>query len=102
MRRMEPENSDSSDERQQQLIETLARRIEAMGLSTPAILMLEATRPLSFLGSQAIVMLQPLLSLIFDQTAGNDYAALLEDPRYVERLVQRLERQADHSAQSTH
>ncbi len=92
---------DLSNERRDELIETLARRIENMGLTTPAVLMLEAHKPLSFLGSQAVLVAQPLLSLVFDPSTSMDYARLLEDRSNIERLIQRLERQENDRAGSS-
>jgi hypothetical protein len=54
-------------------------------------LLLEAHKPLSFLGSQAILILQPLLSFAFDAATSSEYARLLEDGENVELLIRRLE-----------
>ena len=89
-----------SAERRDEMIEALACRVEALGLTTPAVLMLEAHRPLSFLGSQAIFVLQPLLSFALESQTSREYAELLEDRDNVERLIRRLERQANTSVQS--
>ena len=101
MREGAPGSTDLSNERRDQLIEDLARRIEDMGLATPAILMLEAHKPLSFLGSQAILIAQPLLSFAFDPTASRELANLLEDRSNVELLIQRLERRENDRAGSS-
>lgn len=74
-----------------ELIESLAQRIESLGLTMPVVLMLEAHKPLSFLGSQVLLILQPLLNVLFDPATSSAYAALLEDRRSVEQLIQRLE-----------
>ncbi len=71
------------------LIERLARRVEAAGLVAPAIAFLEANKPFSFLGSQALLFLQPLLSPFLSGTG--EYIAFLEDRGNVERLIRRLE-----------
>ncbi len=92
------EQAPPSAARRDEMIEALASRIDALGLSTPAILMLEAHKPLSFLGSQALLLMQPLLSLVFDPTASQTYAALLEEGENVELLIRRLERQENNRA----
>jgi hypothetical protein len=89
---------DLSNERRDALIEALAQRIEAGGLTAPAILLLEAHKPLSFLGSQALLVVQPILSFAFGTSTSAQYAALLEERSNVERLIQRLERQEHDSA----
>jgi len=78
-----------SAERREQLIGELAARIARWGLITPAILFLEVNKPFSFIGSQALLLFQPLLSPLL----GNrfvEYAQLFEDRASVERLLQRL------------
>jgi hypothetical protein len=95
------EGTQNSDARRDALIESLAQRIEAMGLATPAILMLEAHKPLSFLGSQAILIAQPLLNVAFNPTASQEVADLLEDRSNVERLIERLERRENDRAGSS-
>ena len=54
--------------------ERLARRIVARGLATPAIFALESMKPLSFLGSQFLVFVQPFYS-------APDWIDVLEDRR---------------------
>lgn len=60
------------------------------GLATPAILLLELLKPLSFVGSQLLVAADPLLEA-FVGNAGRRYARLLEDRRNIDRLLQALE-----------
>lgn len=91
MRNVEPEAPGLSSERRDTLIERLAQRIEGMGLSSAAILMLEAHKPLSFVGSQAILILQPLLSFAIDSQTSQEYALLLEQRDNVELLIRRLD-----------
>ncbi len=72
------------------LVERIALRVEAAGLVAPAIAFLEMNRPLGFLGSQALLMAQPVLSMLI--TGTDELAALLEDRSGVDRLIERLER----------
>jgi len=81
----------STATRRDKLIEGLARQIERLGLTAPALLMLEAHKPLAFLASQGLLFTQPLLGFWMDGTRVNEYAHLLEDPATIEQLVQRLE-----------
>jgi hypothetical protein len=90
-----------SEARRDELIESLARRVESMGLSAAVIFLLEAHKPLSFLGSQGILILQPLLSIAFDAERSSEYSQLLEERGSVERLIQRLEKGRDTSEQPT-
>lgn len=79
-----------SVERREQLIGELAARIARWGLIPPAILFLEVNKPFSFIGSQALLLFQPLFSLMFGDRVV-EYAQLFEDRASVERLLQRLE-----------
>lgn len=77
--------------RRQQLIDRCARRIADLGLTAPAILFLEMHKPLAFLGAQLLLVMQPFLSLGFDDADLRDVAAIIEQRDGVEELVQRLE-----------
>ena len=93
-----------ADECQEEMIDHLAEWIESKGLRSPAILFLEASKPLALIGSQALFLLQPLLGLVgplwgrFDDRALTEYALLLEDPASIDRLLARLEHSNPASA----
>jgi len=70
-----------------ELIEKVARRVERWGLVTPAVLFLELGKPFSFVGSQILLLAQPIWG-----PAASQYADLFEDPRSVDQLLARLER----------
>ena len=90
---------DATVERQEQIITNLVNWIRARGLESPAILFLQANKPLALIGSQALFLLQPALGFV-GSTLGwfeNDriiaeYAALLETPESIERILSLLER----------
>ena len=80
-------------------IDRLVRWIRRRGLSAPAILALEASKPLAILGAQALLFCQPMLGALgpafggFDERQAVDQiAGLLEEPEAVERILARLER----------
>lgn len=79
---------DSSD----QLIERLAQAIERKGMRGPAIFFLEANKPLSFVASQGLLLLQPLLSLALGGRLTMDVALLFQERANVDLLIDRLER----------
>jgi hypothetical protein len=73
-------------------LEKLAHRIHDSGMAIPARLFLVAGRPLSFFGSQVLLLAQPASKLLFkaqDPTA--QYSRLLEDRANVDRLLRRLD-----------
>ena len=75
--------------RREQMIGRLAGWITARGLESPAILLLELSKPLAVLGSQALLVLQPLLG-----GALNEWAGLLEDPATIDQILDQLDRSA--------
>ena len=73
------------------VVERLVYLIARWGLVTPAIAFLEANKPLSFVGSQALLMLQPMTDLFGASEQTKDLAVLLADPNRVGRLIASLE-----------
>jgi hypothetical protein len=74
-----------------ELIERVASRLHVLRLSAPAILFLQMHAPLSFLGSQFLLASQPFVGWLTGDQVLRDLAALLEEPKNVERLIARLE-----------
>ena len=83
--------ADSDQVQSEQLIEHLTEQISRWRLTMPAILLLQVTRPLSFIASQGLLLCQPLLSFVYDAPRVADYAELLADRASIDRLVTRLE-----------
>jgi hypothetical protein len=81
-----PRGADVRDE----LVEYVAREIQLRGMTGPAVMFLEASRPYRPLGSQAMVFFDPVLRGLF----GGDMAEVqrvLADDTGIERLIERLE-----------
>lgn len=79
------------DDLREASIERLVRWIQARGLAEPAVLFIEASKPLLPIGSQALLLVQPLLGWLDSSLDLSEYVELLEDPAGVERIVSRLE-----------
>ncbi len=73
------------------LVERLAHLIGRWRLAAPAVLFLEANKPLSFVGSQALLMLQPMMDLFVAPELTADLAVLFADRDRLETLITRLE-----------
>ena len=80
-----------SEAEQLDWVDTLARRIEQRGASSLALLLIEIARPFGFLGSQALLMAQPLLTGIIDNTTVERATVLLDNPELLNRLSTTLE-----------
>ena len=76
--------------RREELIEGLVRQVNEWGMVAPAILFLEAHKPLSFLASQFLLLSQPTLEPFLGGVV-REYALLLEDRENVEMILSRLE-----------
>lgn len=76
--------------RREELIAGLVRRVNQWGMAAPAILFLQAHKPLSFLASQFLLLSQPTLEP-FLGGGVREYALLLEDRENVETILSRLE-----------
>jgi hypothetical protein len=79
-------------ERQAELIEKLASKIVELKLTAPAIFLLESSKPLSFIGSQALVFLQPVVQAVFPFKEYQEIAVMLEDRENVEKLIVAIEK----------
>ena len=81
-----------------ELLDAVAKRVVRMGLSTPAVFFLESSKPLSYVGSQALVFLEPFIKSGLSVAYYDRFVALMEDRQNVERLIVRIE-EADEAAQ---
>jgi hypothetical protein len=87
----EPQHETETDP---QFVERIAAAIVRRRLTTPAILLLESSKPLNFIGSQMMIVAHPLLRMVFPLAAGPDYdrlVRLLEERDSIERLICAIE-----------
>lgn len=78
-------------------MERMAHLIARWGLVTPAITFLGANKPLSFVGSQALLMFQPITDFFVARELSMDLATLLADRDRLDMLLARLETvEAEH------
>jgi len=81
---------DLTEEEERKLINNIAKLVVDKGLEAPAIMFLEATRPLSFIASQlAIVALGPLEWLF--ELQGPKYTGLFAKKENVGKIIERIE-----------
>ncbi len=74
------------------LISKLALEIVERSLSAPAIMFLESTKPLSFIGSQIMVFFAPFVKAFWTGASYDELANLLEERENVEVLLREIER----------
>ena len=93
---MMPQSPLEADELREDVVETVAREIQLRGLTAPAVMFLEASRPYRPLGSQAMLFFDPLLRGVFDGgLVGMD--EVMADDTGIERLIERLEELDDET-----
>lgn len=73
-------------------VEAYAERIEAVGLSSLALVLLEVSQALGFVGSQALLLVQPLIAGAVGSTTLSRAVCLLESPDLLEHMRTYLER----------
>ncbi len=86
----------SGDEAQEQaaqreVLQRVADVLVQRRLTAPAIMMLESVKPLSFIASQGLVVLGPLLQALLPVQDYDRFVAALESRENVEWLIRRLE-----------
>ncbi|OIO59249.1 MAG: hypothetical protein AUJ47_10695 [Candidatus Marinimicrobia bacterium CG1_02_48_14] len=74
------------------ILTRVAQKIVDRGMMVPAILALEMMKPLSFIGSQALVFVGPILTAFVRAQTYYELTELLEDYHNVEFLVCEIER----------
>ncbi len=86
-----PERPETLEQRDYDLLLGLAEKTVKRGLSVPAIFFLESTKPLSYIGSQAMVFFGPFVRILFESPNYYRYQEMLEDRANVELLLQMIE-----------
>jgi len=82
---------DVSEEDAERILKKLATEIVNRRLTVPAIFLLESCNPLSFIGGQAMIALEPFIHAIFDLPDYRKFALLIERRENVQRLITMIE-----------
>lgn len=70
-------------------IEDLAQRVFRLGMATPAILFLEANKPLGRLGANTLHLMSPALGVFIPSV--DHYGVLFSNPENIDILISRLQ-----------
>lgn len=76
---------------QQSAVDAVCRQIVKRHLTTPTLAFLELSRPLNYIGSQAMHFFAPFLSVLTESQGHRHFAAFLEHRGSIEYLCQRIE-----------
>jgi len=82
---------DVSEEDGEKILRKVADEIVSRRLTVPAIFLLESCRPLSFVGSQAMIVLEPFVRAIFDLPDYRRFALMMERRDNIEKLITMIE-----------
>ena len=86
-------------EEQHRLLEKFARGIARRRLAAPAILFLEMCKPLNFLGSQILLVLDPFVRTLFSGVDYRKFALIIERDSNVEELIRLIETYAQDASE---
>ncbi|MGM0607736.1 MAG: hypothetical protein ACQESP_04860 [Candidatus Muiribacteriota bacterium] len=75
------------------MLQKLIKKIVKNNLSVPAILFLEAYKPLSFVGSQALAVFQPVVNIIHEFKTYDVIRRILESREGVEYIIRQIEKE---------
>ncbi len=88
---MKDEKRTEETKGKRETLDRLAVKVVERRLSAPAIMFLESSKPLSFLGNQMMVFFQPIVQTIFSFKSYDDIMDLLEDRENIEYLLKKIE-----------
>ncbi len=88
---VEPPGLAQPTDEQRAIIETICGEVVRRRMALPALMALEMSRPLNFIGSQAIHFFTPIISALTDADAHKHLAEFLERRGSVEYLCGRIE-----------
>jgi len=88
---LEPNYYELEPERRDFMINYMAEKIDKYGMGTPAIVFLEAGRPLSFIGGSIMWGAAPFLNIFVNDQYTREIALFLEDRKNMEALIQKIE-----------
>lgn len=89
---MEDVKFEVTEERKKFLMNKIAQKIIDYRLAPVAIVMLESTKPLSFLANQFMIFMQPFYRAFFSFREYEEITVMLEDRNNIEALICEIER----------
>ncbi len=80
-----------TEEKKKNIIEKLSKEIVRRELTVPAIVFFESIKPLTFIGSQAMLFFDPIVQIVFPTKMYGELQSFFEDRENVEKLIQGVE-----------
>ena len=85
-------------DRERQMLDRIAQATVRRGMTVPALLFLEISKPLNYIGSQAMAFFEPMVKSLFTTPEYSELRRILERRESVEVLMRLIE---DASAEKT-
>ncbi len=80
-----------TDEKREQIIDTIAEKVVGKHLETPAVLFLDMHKPLSWIAGQTLMVGVPLLGMLFGAQPVVDFGKMLMERENIDKLITRIE-----------
>ncbi len=78
-----------------ELLNRLAKKIVSRRMTIPAVMFFESIKPLNFVGAQAMIFIQPFVTVLFTIPEYERVRVLLERRETLYKFVEILEQQED-------
>ena len=88
---VDPPGPAEPSEDQRRAVDRVVEEVVGRGLATPTLMALEMSRPLNFLGSQALHFFSPFVSVLTNSGGYGDFAEYLEQRGAVDYICMRIE-----------
>ncbi len=85
------EKAESRREEHREAMDRFAAKVVDWRMTAPAIMFLESSKPLSFLGNQALIFFEPIVQSIFSFKSYDEVAEILEDRENIDYLLCKIE-----------
>jgi hypothetical protein len=98
---VEPPGAAEPTDQQREILDRVCQEVVRRRMTTPALMFLEMSRPLNFLGSQAMHFFQPIVSAVADAKGYEQVAMFLERRGSIEYVCRRIEHFDEAKSQAT-
>jgi len=87
------EEDELSEKDKKELMKKIADQVVKRQLTVPTIMFLESIKPLSFIGSQAMIFFNPIAQIVYPTEIYGRLQMMFEDRANVELLIQTIEKE---------
>lgn len=88
---VDPPGPAEPNDKQRVAVERVCHEIVRRHLTTPALMFLEMSRPLNYVGAQALHFFSPFISAVTDAEGHKHFASFLEQRGAIEYICRRIE-----------